>query len=143
MALPRLLLAEPRHARRLELIASLRGDHQVILLAPTDDPLRVVRKERPRVVILGCHASRPLAAIRTCRALKTEQSPPLVGVLNGPGVTLDPEEVMQHYLADGYLLGPTTIAEVVSWVAKVRSGARPVVLAGSGRPLWRRLVSRG
>ena len=39
MALPRLLLAEPRHARRLELIAALQESHQVLLLAPTDDPL--------------------------------------------------------------------------------------------------------
>ncbi len=140
MARPRLLLAEPRNARRLELIAALRDGHQVILLTPTDDPLRVVRREHPALVVLGCHPSQPLAAVRTCRALKTEHAPPLVGVLNGPGVTLDAQEVMGHYLADGYLQGPATTAQVIAWVAELGAGSRPVNLSGARRPLWRRLL---
>ena len=139
MVRPRLLLAEPRHARRLELIAALREQHQVLLLTPTDDPLRVVRREHPQVVVLGCHPSQPLAAVRTCRALKTEHDPPLVGVLNGPGVSLDPDEVMRHYLADGYLLGPTTPESVATWVAALAAGERPISLEGGGRPIWKRL----
>lgn len=142
MALPRLLLAEPRNARRLELIAALRTDHQVILLTPTEDPLRVVRREHPEVVVLGCHPSQPLAAVRTCRALKTEHDPPLVGVLNGPGVTLDPDEVLSHYLADGYLRGPTTADGVATWVAALSAGERPITLSGAGTPLWKRLLIR-
>lgn len=134
----RLLLAEPRNARRLELIAALRADHDVILLTPTDDPLRVVRREHPAVVVLGCHVAQPLAAVRTCRALKTEQSPPLVGVLNGPGVRLDPDEVMDHYLADGYLCGPVDTDAVAVWVRELAAGARPVRGGDRRAGPWRR-----
>ena len=140
MARPRLLLAEPRTPRRLALISVLRSGHEVLLLAPADDPLRVVRRERPALVVLGCHPAHPMAAIRTCRALKTEISPPLVGVLNGPGLTLDPEEVMGHYMADDYLCGPTDPAHVARWVAALAAGERPVELSGQTRPFWQRLL---
>jgi len=140
MARCRLLLAEPRHVRRLELIAALRGGFEVLLLEPTEDPLRVVRRERPELVILGCQASQPLAAARTCRALKTELDPPRVGVLNGPGLPLDPKDVMDQYLADGYLGGPADPETVRSWAERLRDGERPVVVAQPARGWWRRLL---
>jgi hypothetical protein len=109
-----------------------------LLLNPDDDPLRVVRREHPAIVVLGCHASKPLAAARACRAIKTEHDPPWVGLLNGPGMKLDPTEMMGQFLADGYLEGPVQPADVAQWVARIAAGERPVVLNPRRMPLWRR-----
>lgn len=140
---PRLLLLEHEVARRLEAVAALAAAWDVVPVAEGEDPLRVARTRRPDVAILSVHPRRPDVVFRLCRTLRTDVRPvPRVAIVDRTGAPRDPTQVLDLWLADGYLAGPTDVARFVEFVDAVARGDRPVVAPDAPHGALTRLLRR-
>lgn len=124
---PRLMLVEPDVARRLEAVSALASRFDVVPVAEGEDPLRVARTRRPDIAVLSVQARRPDVSFRLCRTLRTDLRPVgRVGIVDRTGRPRPPGQVLDLWLADGYLAGEPGADEVVAFVEAVWRGERPV-----------------
>jgi DNA-binding NarL/FixJ family response regulator len=139
----RVLIADPHPTTRLVALDALRDHWEVMPLADDEDPVRATRKARPVLLLLGVPPGRSQGALRACRSLKTEASPPRVALLDRAGKLSDPEQILEDWLADGVLCGSFEAAELRKFVEDVLAGRRPVVRGSApGRGLLSRILGR-
>ncbi len=144
MSRPRVLIADPHPMSRLVALDALREGWEVVPLADDDDPVRATRRLKPALLLLAVPPGRSQGALRACRSLKTEASPPRVALLDRTGRLSDPDEVMRAWLADGVISGAFEAATLARFVTAVIAGERPIVRgAPSSRSLLGRLLGRG
>lgn len=140
---PRLLLADPEPATRLLVLDALREAYEVQPIEEGEDPLRTTRKLRPAALLLAVPSRQTQAAIRACRSLKTEASPPRVLLLDLSGRLADPKAAREESLADGVLSGRVTAEQIRAFLAAALAGDRPVTEGErGGRGLLSRLLGR-
>ena len=143
MSRARVLIADPHPTTRLVALDALRDHYEVMPLPDEEDPVRATRKARPDLLLLGVPPSRSQSALRACRSLKTEASPPRVALLDRAGRLSDPQRTLDEWLADGVLSGNFEAAELRKFVDEVMAGQHPVVRgSASGRGLLSRLFGR-
>lgn len=139
----KVLIADPNPKGRLVALDALRERWEVVPLPDDEDPVRATRRLRPALLLLAVPAGRSQGALRACRSLKTEASPPRVALLDRDGRLADPEETMRSYLADGVLAGSFDAELLKKFVAGVIAGERPVVRAeATAKGLLGRLFGR-
>lgn len=137
---PVVIVRDPDPTRRLAWVSALSARYEVS--APGDEePLRLIRRVRPALVLLTVAEGRPGEASALCRAIKTEAgSPPRVGLLDPGGRLTEPAAAAQACLADGLLGGtPPDLDARLRFVADTLAGAKPVTLFPVEGGLLRRL----
>ncbi len=139
MSRGRVLIADPHPTTRLIALDALRDAWEVVPLPDDEDPVRATRRYRPVLLLLAVPPGRSQGALRACRSLKTEASPPRVALLDRARRLDDPEEIMRSWLADGVLSGPFEAATLRTFVDDVLAGKRPAL---TGQPAPRGLLSR-
>ena len=107
---------------RLRTVALLSADYDVLLPALGEEPLKAARRLRPELALLCLAPYKPMANLQLCRILKTD-----LGAIRAIGIWAPDgqpgaEEVLQHYLADGYLGGN---GDLRAFLAALARGERP------------------
>jgi hypothetical protein len=142
---PRLLLWEPEPRARLRTVAALRGLADVLLADdPSENPVRLVRRLRPELMLLALGRGRLSPGLQSCRVIKTDQGrPPRVGLTDRWSRLRDPDQALVGCDGDGYLGGVPDAAALRMFVADLMAGRRPVHLHPPEPGLLGRLLTRG
>lgn len=129
---PALLLVEPHPHTRLDRVARLRSHFSVHTLAPGEDPVRRIRRERLPLVLLALPRGTAAleAALRTARVLKTDRRPPTVALTDRWGRLENPADTLLRIGAEGYLVGRVEDDVLIDFLAQIQR-APPVVMRGT------------
>ena len=138
MPLPRLLLVQDDPRERLRTVAQLSADYDVVLPALGEEPLKAARRMRPELARLCLAPYKPMANLQLCRILKTDLGPIRAIGVWAPDGQPGADEVLQHYLADGYLGGS---ADLRPFLAALARGEHPRI-EGSPPPGLRARIRR-
>lgn len=139
----RVMLVDADPMRRLALVAALRESFAVLPVEEGRDLLKEVRAQRPDLVLLALDASRLAESLRSARVIRSDPTPPLLGLVGALRRGPDPEALMERSLANGLLLGRPEPAQLNDWVTRVLAGERPVLRLARGRGLLSKLLGRG
>ncbi len=143
MSRPSLLLVEPHPHTRLDRVARLGARFTVHTLAPGEEPVRRVRRDRVDLVLLALPRGTAAmeAALRTARVLKTDRRPPRLGLTDRWGRLGDAAAagaVLARIGAEGYLAGRVADAALFDFLAAL-AGPGPTIVQGQ---LERGLLAR-
>lgn len=123
---PKLALLVSKAPLRIRLVASLSAAYRVQVIDSAEGAVRAFRAQRPQVVLL-CAKAREVARMgAVARALKTEQRPPIVGLIAVAGLPPEPEAFLEEHLLDGLCALPNPESQLVDWVLLLRKGERPI-----------------
>lgn len=120
-----LFVSDPRI--RLSLVQDLSAAYRIEIISPGQGPVKAFRKHRP-VAVLLCANPRELRRMGDkARSLKTEQRPPIVGLIALAGLPPDPERYLQDHLLDALTSLPESPEILKSWVQDLLAGRGGVV----------------
>jgi hypothetical protein len=129
---PRALLHDADPTTRLRAVAVLRG-HWDITAVDGDEPLlKAARRLRPDIALVAVPRFGARTALRLVRVLKTEPNQTwLVGALDRSRRVSDPLTALEEWLADGYLGGAHSDADLLAFARDLHAGQRPVRAAAA------------
>jgi hypothetical protein len=108
------------------LVGALSEAYRVEVIHAGEAPVRAFRRQRPQVVLL-CASSREMGRMGAkARALKTEQRPPLVGLLAVSGLPPEPEKYLKAHLLDGLCAPVESPGAIQGFVAALLRGEAPI-----------------
>jgi hypothetical protein len=120
-----LFVSDPRI--RLSVVQDLSAAYRIEIVSPAQGPVKAFRKHRP-VAVLLCANPRELGRMgEKARALKTEQRPPIVGLIALAGLPPDPERYLQAHLLDSLTSLPESPEVLLGWVEDLLAGRGSVV----------------
>lgn len=138
----RVMLVDPDPMRRLALVAALREVYAVQPVEEGRDLLREVRARRPELVLIATDAARLNEALRSARVLRSDPTPPLLGLVHSGRRAPSADELLERSSASGLYLGPPEPARLVAWVGRLLAGERAVERLEGPRGLLGRLLKR-